>query len=48
MKRKVFTPNPGAVVPEGYVEAVRAEIAGKFSASALILENDYYRKVISR
>lgn len=43
-----FTPNPGAVVPEGYVEAIRAEVAGKFSASALILENDYYRKVINR
>ncbi len=40
-----FTPNPGAVVPDGYALTVIKQVKSLFDYSAKILENDYYAKV---
>lgn len=40
-----FTPNPGAVVPDGYVLSVIKEVRNLFDYSVKILDNDYYAKV---
>ena len=43
---KEFTPNPGVTVPEDYSKNMSAAIDRKFTYSALILDNDYYSKVL--
>ena len=40
-----FVPNPGVVVNENYGDIRRAEIDAKFSASASILDLDFYRYI---
>jgi len=40
-----FTPNEGVEIEEGYVEKINEIIYQKYKMSALILDNDYYRKV---
>ncbi len=41
-----FTANPGVTVPDGYVDTVRAVVRQKFSISRLILEQNYFRKIL--
>lgn len=43
---KEFTPNPGITVAEDYRKNVSAAIDRKFTYSALILDNNYYSKVL--
>ena len=43
---KEFTPNPGVTVPQYYSKNMSAAIDRKFTYSALILDNDYYSKVL--
>ena len=43
---KEFTPNPGVTVPEDYSKSMSAAIDRKFTYSALILDNDYYSRVL--
>jgi len=38
-----FVPNPGVIVPDGYVDYISAVIEAKFAASTSILNLDYYR-----
>lgn len=40
-----FTPNEGIEVEEDYVEKINQKIYQKFKISAMVLDNDYYRKV---
>lgn len=42
---RTFTPNEGVTVSENYVDEISEIIYQKYKMSALILENDYYRKV---
>lgn len=41
-----FEPLPGVSVEEGYVESVAATVARKMYYSAMILDTNYYRKVL--
>lgn len=41
-----FQPNPGVSVEEAYVEEISAVVARKFYLSAMILDTDYYAKVM--
>ncbi len=41
-----FMPNEGVKVPEGYVQRIADEIDRKFYYSALILDRDYYGRVV--
>ena len=41
-----FTAAPGVTVPDGYVDTVKSVVREKFSISRLILEEDYYRKIL--
>jgi lipoteichoic acid synthase len=43
---KEFTPNPGMTVSEDYRKNISEAIDRKFTYSALILDNDYYSKVL--
>lgn len=45
---KKFTPVEGAEIPEGYVEDINAIIYQKYQMSKLILETNYYEKVITK
>ena len=38
----VFTPAEGVTVPDDYVDSVNSVVAKKFSASSLVLDEDYY------
>lgn len=40
-----FTPNEGIEVEEDYVEKINQKIYQKFKISAMVLDNDYYRKI---
>ena len=43
-----FVPNPGVEVDEDYRRQMSAAIDAKFTASARILDTDYYSKIINR
>jgi lipoteichoic acid synthase len=43
---KEFTPSPGVTVPEDYRKNMSAAIDRKFTYSGLILDNDYFSKVL--
>lgn len=45
---KEFIPNEGVTVEEGYRKAISAEIDRKFYYSAMILDTDYYAKVLNK
>ncbi|SMC57602.1 LTA synthase family protein [Papillibacter cinnamivorans] len=45
-KTKAFTPTGDAEIPEGYVSSVSKIVSDKFRYSALILDEDYYAKVL--
>ncbi|MCL2153772.1 MAG: LTA synthase family protein [Oscillospiraceae bacterium] len=44
-KEDGFVPNPGVEVDENYSQLIANEVDAKFTASARILDLDYYRKV---
>lgn len=41
----VFTPNEGAVIPEGYVSSVKSIVRNKIKYCSGVLDTDYYSKV---
>ena len=45
--KKLFTPNPGVTgLPDNYVDTVNDVVAQKFTMSRLILEQNYYKKIL--
>ena len=41
----VFTPNDGAVIPDGYVDRIQAMVRNRFAFSLAVLNRDYYAHV---
>ena len=41
-----FIPKEGLEVPEGYIEKTNQKVANKINMSKLIIEHDYYKKVL--
>ncbi len=41
-----FTPNEGVEVEDDYVKKVNNEVSARINLSKLIMEHDYYRKVL--
>lgn len=45
--KKIFTPNPGVTgLPDNYVDIVNDVVSQKFTISRLILEQNYYQKIL--
>ena len=44
-RRDTFIPNEGVAPPDGYAAMILKRVNDKFSYSAKVLENDYYRRV---
>ena len=44
---RTFTPNPGVEVSDGYVSAVSRLVQARYTYAKVIIQTDYYGKVVN-